>query len=71
MFSAKITFRSRQEAQEFSTSWGRWSKRGHTLSATKPDGSADVSLDGVTPTDKQWINNQISMMNAKAERETA
>jgi len=68
MFSAKITFKSRQEAQEFATAWSRFTKRGYTLSATKPDGSAEVSLDGITPTAKQWINNRVAMMNAKAER---
>ena len=38
------------------------------MSASAPDGKTSLILDKVTPTDRQWINNQIAMINAKEEQ---
>ena len=38
------------------------------MSATGADGKTSLILYKVTPTDRQWINNQIAMLNAREER---
>jgi hypothetical protein len=68
MFTATLQFNTRQKAKDFARLWSFWSKRGHTLSASAPDGKTSLILDKVTPTDRQWINNQIAMINAKEEQ---
>jgi hypothetical protein len=69
MYTATIDFNSRQKAQDFATRWSRFTLRGYSLSSTRLDGQTSVTLDKVTPTDRQWINNRVAMMNAAAERE--
>jgi hypothetical protein len=71
MYTATLKFTSREDAKAFAQSWAFWSKRGYSLSATSANGETSLTLDGVTPQDRQWINNRIAMLNAKKEREAA
>jgi hypothetical protein len=68
MFTATLQFNTRAKAEQFATMWTRWSRRGHDMSATGADGKTSLILYKVTPTDRQWINNQIAMLNAREER---
>ena len=68
MFKATLQFNTRAKAQQFASLWTRWSRRGHDMSATGEDGKTSLILYNVTPTDRQWINNQIAILNAKEER---
>jgi len=64
---AILEFPSRDMALELATQWSRFTKRGHTLSATKQDGKCEVTLDGVNPDEKDWINARVAEMNARKE----
>ena len=71
MYTATLQFDTRAKAKDFAALWTRWSRRGYDMSATGADGKTSLILYKVTPTDRQWINDRVAMLNAKAEKEAA
>jgi hypothetical protein len=61
---ARLTFPSRQMAQQFATDWGRRTLTGHSLSATKPSGETNVDLYCVNSESREWINLKVAEINA-------
>jgi hypothetical protein len=61
---ARLTFPSRQMAQQFATDWGRHTLTGHSLSATKPSGETNVDLYCVNSESREWINSKVAEINA-------
>ena len=62
---ATISFPSREVAQAFATAWSRYSLKGYSLSPKALDGSAKVTLDGVTTEHATWINETVAKLNAQ------
>lgn len=54
--SATLTFHCRAYATAFTTAWGRFSLRGHDMSATAADGSTSVTVHDVSADEKEWID---------------
>jgi hypothetical protein len=64
---ARLTFPSRQMAQQFAIDWGRHTLTGHSLGATKPGGETNVDLYGVNSELREWINSKVREINAIME----
>ena len=60
---AKLTFRSREEAQSFAKAWASRTLRGHTVSAIKADGNTDVELYEITDSGKALIDQYVALKN--------
>jgi hypothetical protein len=68
---ARLTFPSRQMAQQFATDWGRHTLTGHSLGATRPSGETSVDLYGLTNELREWINSKVAEINATMGKEAA
>ncbi len=64
--NATLSFPSRESAQAFARAWAFETLRGYSLSPVRPDGSATVSLDGITEPERQWIDSTVAAMNSAA-----
>lgn len=62
IMKASIKFPSRAMAQEFASAWSRATLRGHSITASAPDGSAEVWLDGVTDESKAFIDSWVESL---------
>ena len=58
---ATITFSEREQAEEFSKSWGRKTLKCHIVSAGNKD--VKVTVHKVTNDEKIWIDNYILELN--------
>ena len=56
---ATLTFTSYLMAKDFATAWGRFSRKGHSLSAKNKDGGATLTLYGIEEKHKNWIDNTV------------
>lgn len=65
-FNAAIKLPSREAAIALTKAWGRFSLMGHSMSATKPDGSVEVILPKVGSVEKDWIESYIAKLNSKS-----
>ena len=57
---ADLTFKSRAIAQDFASRWAHKTLSGHDMSATKTDGSVNVTVYDVTDDKLIFINDYIS-----------
>ena len=56
---ATLTFTNRQSAKDFAKWWASVALEGHDLSATKGDGSTEVTVYNITETKKIMLDNWI------------
>lgn len=68
--SATLTFPSRSAAQEFATAWGRHSTRGHDMSATKQDGTTQVTIYKLSGENKKWVDSYVDQKTAETPKAT-
>lgn len=61
---ATLTFPGREMAKEFTSFWAHKTLTGHTISATKENGSVEVTVYDVNKEKKNLIENYISSINA-------
>lgn len=61
---ATLTFPAREMAKSFTSFWARKTLTGHTMSATKGDGSVEVTVYDVTEEKKTLINNYVTSISA-------
>lgn len=64
---ATIHFPTYEIAKEFATAWSRATLRGYSLFPKQADGSGKVSLDGITPESKAWIDSHVEKLNSKLQ----
>lgn len=60
---ATLTFPSRDMAKKFASEWAHYTLTGNDMSATKDDGSVDVTVYDVTNERKKWIDSYISQLD--------
>jgi hypothetical protein len=61
--NATIKFNNRTKARLFARNWSYFSRKGYTISAARPDGSAEIRLFNITSSDKEWLDRTITTMN--------
>lgn len=66
MTKATINFPNSTMANNFATAWSRATLEGHTVSATKEDGSVGVTVYDVDDNKKIFIENYINEINSQS-----
>lgn len=62
-FTAEIDFPNRELAKMVATAWSRRTLRGYSLGPTKKDGTATLKLYSITPSERDWLDNQLQKIN--------
>lgn len=67
LFKATIVFPSREMARQLAIKWSRRTRRGYSLGPAQPDGSASLTLDGITTEYREWLDAEVAKINAELE----
>ena len=64
IMTATLTFPDRQSAEDFAKAYSRHTLRGHSISPDTDNG-VSVVVDGLSETDRRWIDNHVQAINAR------